>query len=59
MNKYFETLDIVAPHVKHRPESVKMQSYKNALRQEHDAGEEADYLIRLWKSEKARLKKRY
>ncbi len=59
MNKYFETLDIVEPHVQNRPTSVKMRSYKNALRQEHGAGEEANYLIRLWLADKRKLNKRY
>jgi len=48
MNKYFDTLDVVHNLVKNRPLSQRLKAYENALRQEHDAGPEANYIIKLW-----------
>ena len=58
MNRYFDTLDFVAwriPHDTHSPRGKKVLS--QSLAQEHDAGPEANYIIRVWTEERG-LKER-
>ena len=58
MDKYFETLDAAAFRMMFEPDNDKaMKLYRQALAREHDAGPEANYIIRVWKEERG-LKKR-
>ena len=53
MDKYFETLDATAFRMMFEPDSDKaMKLYRQALAREHDAGPEANYIIRVWKEER-------
>lgn len=53
MDKYFETLDIAAFRMMHTIDSPKATKlFRHVLDVEHDAGPEADYIIRLWKKER-------
>ena len=50
MDKYFETLDLAAFRMQHMMDSPKAKRlFKHVLDTEHDAGPEADYIIRMWK----------
>ena len=50
MDKYFETLDVAAFRMQHMVDSPKAKRlFKHVLDTEHDAGPEADYIIRMWK----------
>ena len=50
MDKYFETLDVAAFRMQHMMDSPKAKRlFKHVLDTEHDAGPEADYIIRMWK----------
>ena len=50
MDKYFQTLDMAAFRMMLDVNSDKaMKLYRHALDSQHDAGPEADYIIRLWK----------
>ena len=53
MDKYFQTLDMAAFRMMLEADSDKaMKLYRHALNSQHDAGPEADYIIRLWKQER-------
>ena len=53
MDKYFQTLDMAAFRMMLDVNSDKaMKLYRHALDSQHDAGPEADYIIRLWKQER-------
>ncbi len=53
MDKYFKTLDAAAFRMMLEADSKKaMELYRHVLDTEHDAGPEADYIIRLWKKER-------
>ena len=53
MDKYFQTLDMAAFRMMLEPDSDKaMKLYRHVLDSQHDAGPEADYIIRLWKKER-------
>ena len=53
MDKYFQTLDMAAFRMMLEPDSDKaMKLYRHVLNSQHDAGPEADYIIRLWKKER-------
>ena len=53
MDKYFQTLDMAAFRMMLDVNSDKaMKLYRHALDSQHDAGPEADYIIRLWKKER-------
>ena len=53
MDKYFQTLDMAAFRMMLEPNSDKaMKLYRHVLDSQHDAGPEADYIIRLWKKER-------
>ena len=53
MDKYFETLDVAAFRMQHMMDSPKAKRlFKHVLDTEHDAGPEADYIIRKWKKER-------
>ena len=53
MNKYFQTLDMAAFRMMLDVNSDKaMKLYRHVLDSQHDAGPEADYIIRLWKKER-------
>jgi hypothetical protein len=53
MDKYFQTLDIAAFRMMLDVNSDKaMKLYRHVLNSQHDAGPEADYIIRLWKKER-------
>ena len=53
MDKYFETLDVAAFRMQHMIDSPKAKRlFKHVLDTEHDAGPEADYIIRKWKKER-------
>ena len=50
MDKYFETLDLAAFRMQHMMDSPKAKRlFKHVLDTEHDAGPEADYIIRMWR----------
>ena len=50
MDKYFETLDLAAFRMQHVMDSAKAKRlFTHVLDTEHDAGPEADYIIRMWK----------
>ena len=50
MDKYFETLDLAAFRMQHMIDSPKAKRlFKHVLDTEHDAGPEADYIIRMWR----------
>tara|TARA_R100001129_G_C5254811_1_gene229390 strand:- start:617 stop:799 length:183 start_codon:yes stop_codon:yes gene_type:complete len=50
MDKYFETLDMAAFRMMHDVDSPKATKlFRHVLDTEHDAGPEADYIIRVWK----------
>ena len=58
MNRYFDTLDFVAGRMPHNPHSPRGKKVlRQALAREHDAGPEANYIIRMWKEERG-LKER-
>ena len=51
MDKYFQTLDVAAFRMQHMMDSPKAKRlFKHVLDTEHDAGPEADYIIRMWKA---------
>ena len=53
MDKYFQTLDMAAFRIMLDVNSDKaMKLYRHVLNSQHDAGPEADYIIRLWKQER-------
>ena len=53
MDKYFQTLDMAAFRMMLDVNSDKaMKLYRHARDSQHDAGPEADYIIRLWKKER-------
>ena len=53
MNRYFDTLDFVAGRMPHDPSSTRGKKIlRQALTREHDAGPEANYIIRVWKEER-------
>ena len=53
MDKYFQTLDMAAFRMMLDVNSDKaMKLYRHALDSQHDAGPEADYIIRLRKKER-------
>ena len=53
MDKYFQTLDMAAFRMMLDVNSDKaMKLYRHVLDSQHDAGPEADYIIRLWKKER-------
>ena len=53
MDNYFQTLDMAAFRMMLDVNSDKaMKLYRHALDSQHDAGPEADYIIRLWKKER-------
>jgi hypothetical protein len=53
MDKYFQTLDMAAFRMQHMMDSPKAKRlFKHVLDTEHDAGPEADYIIRMWKKER-------
>ena len=53
MDKYFETLDMAAFRMMHAVDSPKATKlFRHVLDTEHDAGPEADYIIRKWKKER-------
>ena len=53
MDKYFETLDVAAFRMQNMMDSPKAKRlFKHVLDTEHDAGPEADYIIRKWKKER-------
>jgi len=53
MDKYFQTLDMAAFRMMLDVNSDKaMKLYRHVLNSQHDAGPEADYIIRLWKKER-------
>jgi len=53
MDKYFQTLDMAAFRMMLEADSDKaMKLYRHVLNSQHDAGPEADYIIRLWKQER-------
>ena len=53
MDKYFATLDLASLHMQHAMDSPKAQRlFRHVLDLEHDAGPEADYIIRTWKKER-------
>ena len=53
MDKYFQTLAMAAFRMMLDGNSDKaMKLYRHALDSQHDAGPEADYIIRLWKKER-------
>ena len=50
MDKYFETLDMAAFRMMHQIDSPKaMRLFRHVLDHQHEAGPEADYIIRMWK----------
>ena len=58
MDKYFQTLDMAAFRMMLEPDSDKaMKLYRHVLDSQHDAGPEANYIIRVWKEERG-LKER-
>ena len=53
MDKYFATLDMANFRMMLEADSEKaMKLYRHVLNSQHDAGPEADYIIRLWKKER-------
>jgi len=53
VDKYFQTLDMAAFRMMLEADSDKaMKLYRHVLNSQHDAGPEADYIIRLWKKER-------
>ena len=53
MDKYFQTLDMAAFRMMLDVNSDKaMKLYRHVLDSQHDAGPEADYIIRLWIKER-------
>ena len=53
MDKYFETLDVAAFRMMHDVDSPEAATlFKHVLDSQHDAGPEADYIIRKWKKER-------
>ena len=53
MNRYFDTLDFVAGRMPHDLSSTRGKKIlRQALAREHDAGPDANYLIRVWKEER-------
>ena len=53
MDKYFASLDIAALRMQHAIDSPKATKlFRHVLDIEHDAGPEAEYIIRLWKKER-------
>ena len=53
VDKYFATLDLASLHMQHAMDSPKAQRlFRHVLDLEHDAGPEADYIIRTWKKER-------
>ena len=53
MDKYFQTLDLAAFRMMLDVNSDKaMKLYRHALDSQHEAGPDADYIIRLWKKER-------
>jgi hypothetical protein len=53
VDKYFQTLDAAAFRMMLEADSDKaMKLYRHVLDRHHDAGPEADYIIRLWKQER-------
>ena len=53
MEKYFHTLDVAVARMTHKIDSEKAKSlFRRLLDTEHQAGPEADYIIRTWKQER-------
>ena len=53
MDKYFASLDMAAFRMQHTIDSPKATKlFRHVLDVEHDAGPEADYIIRMWKKER-------
>jgi hypothetical protein len=53
MDKYFETLDMAAFRMMHDVDSPKATKlFRHVLDSQHDAGPEADYIIRTWKQQR-------
>ena len=53
MDKYFETLDMAAFRMMHDVDSPKATKlFRHVLDSQHDAGPEADYIIRMWKKDR-------
>ena len=53
MDKYFSSLDMAALRMQLPANSKKaMKLYRHVLHNDHDAGPEASYIIRLWKQER-------
>ena len=53
MDKYFATLDMAALRMQHTMDSPKATKlFRHVLDLEHDAGPEADYIIRTWKQQR-------
>lgn len=53
MDKYFETLDMAAFRMMHDVDSPKATTlFRHVLDSQHDAGPEADYIIRMWKKDR-------
>ena len=53
MDKYFASLDVAAFRMMHTIDSPKATKlFRHVLDVEHDAGPEADYIIRTWKKER-------
>ena len=48
MEKYFETISQVMFHMKHKSEAEQRKVVKEALRREHDAGPESNFLFDQW-----------
>lgn len=60
MDKYFSSLDVAALRMQLPANSKKaMKLYRHVLHNEHDAGPEASYIIRLWKQERGIDEKNY
>jgi hypothetical protein len=54
MEKYFETIGRVMFHMKHKSLSQQKKAVKKAMRREHNAGPESNYLFKLWREENER-----
>ena len=53
MEKYFQTLDMASFRMMLEADSEKaMTLYRHVLNSQHDAGPEADYIIRMWKKDR-------
>jgi len=53
MDKYFQTLDMANFRMQHPPNSEKgMKVFRYVLERHHDAGPEADYIVKQWKKDR-------